>query len=247
MRFGIKGVRTSALSRVMIKSPRRIIRPLSAVVSTNINIEKTVVPLYRPVYGYSPFRIGGMESQVCYFSKGSNLRQGSNDDGEGDDDKNSSSSNEAQSPFSSPLAGGNADNARSVRRKSSKKFVPRKAAVKLSEKARTLFQKLLENHPTRDGILLDYKQSSTGQPRMVFSFSFVSKDELHERDEGVSLEVDEDGNPKSPAETLDDGLPKLYIHHNAFLKVLGSTVDVDTKNITPVLYDKEGFELDSNA
>jgi len=82
---------------------------------------------------------------------------------------------------------------------------------------------------------------------MVFSFSFVSKDELHERDEGVSLEVDEDGNPKSPAETLDDGLPKLYIHHNAFLKVLGSTVDVDTKNITPVLYDKEGFELDSNA
>jgi len=159
---------------------------LSAVVSTNtnINIEKTVVPIYRPVYGYSQFRIGGMESRLFYFSTGSNLKQGSNDDVEGDDDKSSSSSNEAQSPFSSPLAGGNAkaDNTRSVPRKSSKKFVPRKAAVKLSEKARTLFQKLLENHPTRDGILLDYKQSSTGQPRMVFSFSFVSKDELHERD-----------------------------------------------------------------
>ena len=82
---------------------------------------------------------------------------------------------------------------------------------------------------------------------MVFSFSFVNKDELNEQDEGVSLEVDEDGNPKSPRDALDDGLPKLYVHHNAFLKVLGATVDVDTKNITPKLYDKEGFELDANA
>lgn len=81
---------------------------------------------------------------------------------------------------------------------------------------------------------------------MVFSFRFVSKDELHKRDEGVSLEVDEEGNPKSPGDALDDGLPKLYIHHNAFLKVLGATVDVDTKTLTPVLHDKEGFELDAN-
>ena len=63
----------------------------------------------------------------------------------------------------------------------------------------------------------------------------------------VSLEVDEDGNPKSPRDALDDGLPKLYVHHNAFLKVLGATVDVDTTNITPILYDKEGFEMDANA
>lgn len=131
--------------------------------------------------------------------------------------------------------------------KRKKKFVPRKAAVELTENARTLFQKLLENHPTRDGILLNYNQSSTGEPRMVFSFSFVSRDELDEQDEGVSLEVDEDGNPKPPKDALDDGLPKLYVHHNAFLKVLGATVDVDTKNITPILYDKEGFELDANV
>lgn len=142
-----------------------------------------------------------------------------------------------QSPLSSPLA----------KTKGRKKFVPRKAAVKLTDKARTLFKKLLENQPSRDGILLNYNQSSSGQPRMVFSFSFVSKDELHEQDEGVSLEVDDEGNPKSPREALDDGLPKLYVHHNAFLKVLGATVDVDPEKITPILYDKEGFELDANA
>ena len=128
-----------------------------------------------------------------------------------------------------------------------KKFVPRKAAVELTDRARTLFQKLLENHPTRDGILLNYNQSSTGEPRMVFSFSFVNEHELDEQDEGVSLEVDADGNPKTPREALDDGLPKLYVHHNAFLKVLGAKVDVDTENLTPILYDKEGFELDANA
>ena len=82
---------------------------------------------------------------------------------------------------------------------------------------------------------------------MVFSFSFVNANELDEQDEGVSLEVDEDGTPKSPRDALDDGLPKLYVHHNAFLKVLGATVDVNTENITPVLYDKEGFELDANV
>ena len=57
--------------------------------------------------------------------------------------------------------------------------------------------------------------------------------------------VDEDGNPKSPQDSIDDGLPKLYVHHNAFMKVLGAKVDVDTETITPILYDKEGFEMDS--
>lgn len=63
----------------------------------------------------------------------------------------------------------------------------------------------------------------------------------------VTLEVNDDGTPKSPRETLDDGLPKLYVHHNAFIKVLGAKVDVDMENITPILYDKEGFEMDPNA
>ena len=152
--------------------------------------------------------------------------------------------------LSSPLANTNANNSpkKTNKKKKKLKFIPRKAAVELTEKARTLFQKLLENHPTRDGILLNYTQSSTGEPRMVFSFSFVSKDELVDQDEGVSLEIDEEtGNPKSPRDALDDGLPKLYVHHNAFIKVLGATVDVDTENITPVLYDKNGFKMDANV
>ena len=67
------------------------------------------------------------------------------------------------------------------------------------------------------------------------------------KNKSVSLEVDDEGKPKAPLEAVDDGLPKLYIHHNAFLKVLGATVDVDTTNITPILYDKEGFEMDANV
>ena len=63
----------------------------------------------------------------------------------------------------------------------------------------------------------------------------------------VTLEVNEDGTPKTPAETWDDGKPKLYIHRNAFLKVLGATVDVNMDTITPVLTDKEGFEIDPSA
>ena len=35
----------------------------------------------------------------------------------------------------------------------------------------------------------------------------------------VSLEVMDDGvTPKAPSESMDDGLPKLYIHHAAFMK-----------------------------
>ena len=57
----------------------------------------------------------------------------------------------------------------------------------------------------------------------------------------------EDGTPKSPRDSAEDGLPKLYVHHNAFLKVLGATVDVNMENITPILYDKEGNVMDPNA
>jgi hypothetical protein len=63
----------------------------------------------------------------------------------------------------------------------------------------------------------------------------------------VSLEVLEDGTPRSPGESADDGLPKLYIHHNAFLKVLGAKLDVDTENVSPILYDREGNLMDPNV
>jgi hypothetical protein len=65
-----------------------------------------------------------------------------------------------------------------------RKFVPRKAAVELTEQARTFFKALLENNPQKDGIILNYQQASSGQPRMVFSFGFVSKDQLTDDDEG---------------------------------------------------------------
>lgn len=88
---------------------------------------------------------------------------------------------------------------------------------------------------------------------MVFSFRFVTKDELVEEDEGVTLEVMEnekgDGTmtPLSPQETWNDGKPKLYVHHNAFMKVLGAKVDVDAATMTPILYDREGNEMDPNV
>ena len=87
------------------------------------------------------------------------------------------------SSLSSPSPFGNTTNNNSKRRKK-KRIVPRKAAVELTEKARIIFQKLLDNQPTKEGILLNYTQSATGEPRMVFSFSFVSKEELDEQDEG---------------------------------------------------------------
>jgi hypothetical protein len=61
---------------------------------------------------------------------------------------------------------------------------------------------------------------------------------------GIKLE---DEIPKSPAESLNDGLPKVYLHHNGFLKMLGATVGVDLENFTPILYDREGNKIDPNA
>ena len=137
----------------------------------------------------------------------------------------------------------------------------------LTSKARTFFKSLLENVAANKdsenskeseedgpiiGIQLTYSQSTTGEPRMVFGFSFLRSSTLHPNDEAVSLEVsvsEEDGTetPKSPADALDDGLPKLYVHHDAVLKVLGSTLDVDEERLMPILYDKEGNVMDPNA
>ena len=74
-------------------------------------------------------------------------------------------------------------------------FIPRKAPVSLTPASRTYFKALLdhkirsekndgvENDPIV-GIMLKYQQSLTGQPRMVFTFEFVTDDELHDDDEG---------------------------------------------------------------
>lgn len=115
----------------------------------------------------------------------------------------------------------------------------------MKEKARKFFKALLESKSDAIGIMLNYHQSSTGEPRMVFSFDFVT--EVSPEDESASLELLEDGvTPKPPADSMNDGLPKLYIHHNAFMKVLGGTVDVDLDTMKLTLYDREGNVMDPN-
>lgn len=63
-------------------------------------------------------------------------------------------------------------------------FIPRKAAVQMTEKARTFFKKLLDMNPEKAGVMLNYGQSSSGEPRMVYSFDFVTKENLDPGDEG---------------------------------------------------------------
>ncbi|GKZ01431.1 hypothetical protein MPSEU_001093900 [Mayamaea pseudoterrestris] len=131
-------------------------------------------------------------------------------------------------------------------------FIPQKAAVNLTEQARTFFKQLLDKPPRPDivGIMLYYDQSKQhGDMRMVFSFDFVTPADIDlENDEAVSLEVLEDGTTAKPyVDSLNDGLSKLYVHHNAFMKVLGATVDVDLETLTPVLHDREGNLMDPNA
>ena len=68
----------------------------------------------------------------------------------------------------------------------------------------------------------------------------------------VSLEVLDDGvTPKPPAESWNDNLPKLYIDSGAFMKVLGGKLDVkinsETGDLIPLLFDREGNEMDPNA
>lgn len=100
------------------------------------------------------------------------------------------------------------------------------------------------------GIMLKYQMSTAGQMKMVFAFEFVRPADIGPDDEGVSLELLDDGSPKPPSESEQDSLPKLYIHHTAFMKVLGGTLDVDIKkdgSFTPILYDREGNLLDPNV
>ena len=164
-------------------------------------------------------------------------------------------------------------------KKKERSFIPRKAPVKLTSQARKFFKLLIEQKLKQEeqlkvdndnadndsslsscvGIMLKYQQSLSGEPRMVYTFDYVTQDQISNQDEPVSLEIIEttstgnDSNqedeeiPKPPEESINDGLPKLYIHQHAFLKVLGSTIDLDTKTFAPILYDKEGNELDPNA
>jgi hypothetical protein len=81
---------------------------------------------------------------------------------------------------SSPFA--NSGGGKKLRRR--KQFIPRKAAVQLTDQARQFFKRLLEANPDKAGVLLNYHQASSGEPRMVFSFSFATSEELSSEDEG---------------------------------------------------------------
>ncbi|KAL3827415.1 hypothetical protein ACHAXA_003149 [Cyclostephanos tholiformis] len=140
-----------------------------------------------------------------------------------------------------------------VRIRGKSKMIPRKAALALTPKARDIFRKMISATGS-EGILLKYEISSQHALRMAFKFDLIkdAKVELTAQDEGVSLEVLQDGvTPKPPSESWNDNLPKLYIQYGAFMKVLGGTLDVDfnpeTGEMTPKLLDREGFEMDPNA
>ena len=138
------------------------------------------------------------------------------------------------------------------RRRRPLRFVPLKPAVDVAPKARKFFIQLLKQPPRPSicGIRLNYKQAASGEPRMVFSFEFVTREQLTDVDEAIPLELDDDNDDKERkskhSESNPDTLPKLYVSGSAFLKVLGSTVDVD-KNFLPILYDREGNRMDPNA
>jgi hypothetical protein len=132
-----------------------------------------------------------------------------------------------------------------IKKSKAHSFVPLKAPVQMTETARKFFKALLETKPEAIGIMLKYHQSSTGEPRMVFSFDFAT--EVSPEDESASLELLADGvTPKPPVDSMNDGLPKLYIHHDGFMKVLGGTVDVDLDTMKLTLYDREGNVMDPN-
>ena len=111
-------------------------------------------------------------------------------------------------------------------------LVARKEPINVTDKGRKFFLTALESTSRSDvvGIILRYQQHSSGDPRMVFSFDFVSENELHKLDE--------------PCRLSDDY--NLYVHHNAFMKVLGGTVDFSSDIGLPIVLDREGNELDPN-
>jgi hypothetical protein len=142
----------------------------------------------------------------------------------------------------------------SMTKKNKNIMIPRKAAISITPKARTILKQII-NITKSQGILLKYEISSQHALRMAFKFVLI-KDISNEininTDEGISLEVLDDGiTPKSPMDSYNDNLPKLYISQNAFMKVLGGTLDVDinveTGDMIPRLIDREGHDMDPNA
>ena len=98
-----------------------------------------------------------------------------------------------------------------------------------------------DNVPQADvvGIMLGYQQTTTGKPRMVFLFDFLREGQLETFDEAVSLcdKNDDDDDQENDNDNDDHHRRRnLYVHRNAFMKVLGATID----------FDWEGNKIDPN-
>lgn len=134
-----------------------------------------------------------------------------------------------------------------------KTFIPRKAPLALTPKAREFLKSILSKAPPSvHGIMLRYQPSTLqGEMRMVFSFDFLKENQkISIDDEEVSLELMPDGSPKPPNLSYGDGMKKLYVHSSAFMKVLGATMDIELEengDFTPTFQDREGNFLDPNA
>jgi len=134
-----------------------------------------------------------------------------------------------------------------------KTFIPRKAPLALTPRAREFLKSLLSKAPSSvHGIMLRYQPSTLqGQMRMVFAFDFIKEHQkISVDDEEVSLELMSDGSPKPPNLSYGDGMKKLYVHSSAFMKVLGSTMDIvseENGDFTPTFQDRDGNVLDPNA
>ncbi|GMH61811.1 hypothetical protein TrRE_jg10547 [Triparma retinervis] len=70
---------------------------------------------------------------------------------------------------------------------------------------------------------------------MVFSMSFMTEDDLAREEEEIGGEMVE----------LEEG-SFLYIHRSAFMKLLGSSCQLDVKGEVEFI-DKEGFKINPNV
>jgi hypothetical protein len=63
-------------------------------------------------------------------------------------------------------------------KRTKKVFIPIKAAVNVTSKAREYLKLLIANSPKErtKGIMINYEQGSDGSPRMVFTFNFLADD-----------------------------------------------------------------------
>ena len=133
---------------------------------------------------------------------------------------------------------------------------------------------LLRHSDKYCGILVKCDHSTAGQPRMVFSMSFLTEGQVHAEDskgrgEAVLLSLSKSSSRSIEESRLETPHPSvnvengawlssghetdspdvpdqvLYIHQTAFMKLLGSTVDLDEDGEIKFI-DREGFKIDPN-